>query len=145
MTLSPAEQADAGAALAAYRQAWADMAAVQDEGNYKDPRLEKHLTGNLLLTVSEALYASEQAGIASRGAPVLSPRVAAVHANASPPTVIIDDCIDPRPSVQYYKATGKIYGTAATSDIADTATMTLVNGTWMMSANDEEYGTPCTP
>jgi hypothetical protein len=142
---NPAAVADAGAALAAYEAAWADIAAVEDDGNYQDPRLEDHLAGQLLLLTSEDLYVAEQKGITSRGAPILSPHVVAVNAAGNPPTATVDDCIDARHFVQYYAATGKPYGTPATTDLADTATVTLTNGSWMVTANDEEFGTPCTP
>ena len=141
---SLAAESDARAALAAYEAAWADIAAVEDDGNYQDPRLEDHLAGHLLLITSEDLYAAEQKGIASRGAPVLSPHVVAVDAAGNPPTVTVDDCIDARHFIQYYAATGQVYGTPATTDLADTATVTLTNGSWMVTANNEEFGTPCT-
>ena len=144
-TGSPLEQADAKAALAAYEDEWADVAAVEDDGNYQDPRLEQQLAGNLLLTTSEILYEAEQLGIASRGAPILHAHVTSVDASGRPPTATIDDCIDTHDFVQFWAKTGKPYEAPATGDLADAATVTLMNGSWMVTANNEEFGTPCTP
>lgn len=129
-TLAPAAQA----ALTAYRQAWADAAAVEDSGNYRDTRLERHIAGNLLMTVSEYDYIEETQGVASRGAPVLHPRVSAVNLHGSPPTVTIVDCIDFSHFVQYYAATGKPYGAAQSGLSTNTSTMTLMKGSWMMTS-----------
>lgn len=112
------------AALTAYEEAWADAAAVEDSGNYRDPRLERHIGGDLLTTVSEDDYVEEAHGVASRGAPVLHPHVTAQNLHSNPPTVTITDCIDFRPFVQYYAATGKPYGAVQTGLSTNTSTVT---------------------
>jgi hypothetical protein len=127
--LAPAIQA----ALTAYDQAWNDLAVVSDEGNYQDPRLAAHLSGQLLLTTSQDLYLEESHGIATRGQPVLHPRIEASELAARPPTVTIADCIDFHQFVKYYKTSGAPYGVSQAGLSADTTTMTLVNGTWMVT------------
>lgn len=129
-TLAPAAQA----ALTAYEQAWADSAAVEDSGNYQDPRLERHIAGKLLLLISEDDYVEEAHGVASRGAPILHPKVTAQNLHGNPPTVTISDCVDFRPFVQYYAATGKQYGAVQKGLSTNTSTMTLINGVWMMTS-----------
>lgn len=129
-TLDPQAQA----ALTAYEEAWADAAAVEDSGNYRDPRLERHIAGNLLLMVSEGDYVEEAHGVASRGAPILHPRVSALNLHGDPPTVTIVDCIDFSHFAQYYAATGKPYGSAQSGLSTNTSTMTLMKGSWMMTS-----------
>lgn len=133
----------AQAALIAYEQAWADAAAVEDGGNYQDPRLEQHLAGKLLMTASEDDYIEETNGIASRGTPVLHPHVSAQNLDANPPTVIIADCIDFRHFIQYYAATGKQYSPAQSGLSADSTTMTLMNGKWMATDDHMQPDNSC--
>ncbi|MBR7833492.1 hypothetical protein KDL01_09460 [Actinospica durhamensis] len=129
-TLGPQAQA----ALAAYVAAWADAAAVEDGGNYRDSRLERHIAGDLLMTISEDDYVEEAHGVASRGMPILHPRVSAQNLNGDPPTVTVTDCIDFRHFIQYYVATGKQYGAVQTGLSASTSTVTLMNGAWMVTS-----------
>lgn len=124
----------AQAALAAYVAAWADAADVEDGGNYKDPRLERHIAGNLLETIAEDDYVEEAHGVASRGMPILHPHVSAVNLSSHPPTVTITDCIDFRHFIQYYAATGRQYGVVQTGLSANTSTVTLINGSWMVTS-----------
>ncbi|WP_034267124.1 hypothetical protein [Actinospica robiniae] len=139
-TLDPQAQA----ALAAYREAWQDLAIVSDEGNYQDPRLSAHLSGQLLLTTSQDLYLEESHGIASKGAPILHPRVVGENLSARPPTVAIADCIDFRQFVQYYKTTGQPFGTAQKGMSADLTTMSTVTGVWSVTTQKMQADGSCT-
>lgn len=134
----------AQAALTAYRQAWGDAAAVEDSGNYRDPRLAQHMGGQLLLAVSQDFYIEEAHGIASSGAPILHPRVSTKNLNGNPPTVTIADCIDFRHFIQYVAATGRQYGSVQTGLSADTTTMTLANGSWVATDDDVKPDNSCT-
>lgn len=124
----------AQAALTAYEEAWADAAAVEDSGNYRNPRLERHIAGHLLMTVSEDDYVEEAHGVASRGAPILHPHVSAESLDDNPPTVTITDCIDFRHFVQYFSATGKQYGAVQTGLSTNVSTVTLIKGTWIVTS-----------
>jgi hypothetical protein len=142
-SLSPSFDPQAQDAISAYEAAWADAAAVEDGGNYRDPRLQRHIAGQLLLAVSENFYTEETHHIASRGAPILHPHVNAEHLSTKPPTIIIADCIDFRHFIQYYPATGKQYGPVQTGLSAATSTMTLMNGAWMATDDDVQQDGSC--
>lgn len=147
VSASPSSSADAlaQAALAAYNEAWSDLTAVSVEGNYRDARLAAHISGQLLLTTEQELYLEESHGIATRGAAILHPHVDAANLGAHPPTVTISDCVDSRQFVKYYKATGKLYAPSETEVNPATSTMTLIDGTWMLTNENMQDDQSCTP
>lgn len=136
-TASPtgATDPEVRAALAAYRESWADFAAVADSGNYQQARLGDHMAGKLLLDSSQNLFLSEQRGMISRGAPeLLHPRVTAERPAANPSVITITDCIDTRNFLLYYKATGKPIDSDPGGLETATTQMTLAGGVWKASS-----------
>lgn len=122
---------EAQAALAAYRDMWADFAEVADSGNYQQARLSDHMTGKLLLDSSQNLFLTEQRGMIGRGAPhLLRPEPQAEDLAANPPAITITDCVDGRDFLFYYASTGKPVDNVPGGLQAATTQMTLVGGVW---------------
>jgi hypothetical protein len=123
------------AALASYREMWADLAAVADSGNYQQTRLGDHMTGKLLLDSSQNLFLSEQKGMVGRGEPVLlRPEVESEDLTANPPLITVADCLDERGFLLYYAATGKPVDSDPGGLQTSTTQMTLINGVWKGSS-----------
>ncbi len=94
-TASPAQQAAAVAALAAYRGMWADLATIgQSEQGWKDPELGEYMTDKPLVDWSQTLANYAKLGQVSSGAPLIDPRVVKVDASSKPTQVEIADCFD---------------------------------------------------
>ncbi|WP_157436409.1 hypothetical protein [Actinospica robiniae] len=132
-TLSPSKATDpaAQAALTAYREMWADFAAVADSGNYREARLGDHMTGKLYLDSSQNLFVTEQRGMVGKGEPrLLRPTVVSENLTAHPAVVTVTDCVDGRGFLFYYAATGKLVDDVPGGLQGDTTQMTLVGTTW---------------
>jgi hypothetical protein len=91
--LSPADQARTQA-LAAYRSMWADMVAVSATGNYRDPRLARHASGQAYSLLYQGVFMLQENGLVTKGTPVLNPLVASLNSAIDPTAVTVQDCFD---------------------------------------------------
>lgn len=103
---SPADQARAQA-LAAYRAMWSDMVAATATGNYQDPRLAQHTTGQAFSILYTGVFRNNQQGLVGKGQPVLHPRVSAISPVTAPTRVTVMDCTDDTNWLNY-RRNGKI-------------------------------------
>jgi hypothetical protein len=131
--------AEAQAALTAYRESWADFAAVADRGNYQQARLGDHMMGTLLQDSSQNLFLTEQRGMIGRGVPhLLRPTVQSENLGANPPEITISDCVDGRDFLFYYVSTGKLVDNVPGGLQTATTQMVLAGGVW--KATSEQLG-----
>lgn len=95
-TTQPPTAADQArlSALTAYRSMWADVTAVSATGEYQDPRLGHHASGEALSILYRGIYTNHRQGIVSRGAPLLHPTVVNSFPAGRPTDVTISDCSD---------------------------------------------------
>lgn len=93
VSLSPAQAAERDA-LAAYRGMWEDWVALAASGDYQDPRLADHTSGEALETIYEAVYLDQGGGRRARGEPVLAPVVTSAEPAEDPTRVVVEDCVD---------------------------------------------------
>ncbi|WP_370063124.1 hypothetical protein [Streptacidiphilus sp. MAP5-3] len=92
---SPAQQAAAADALAAYRGMWSDLAALgQTPDGYKNPKLATHMLYAPLSQWSQELADNAKLDEITTGAPSIDPEVVKVGAGAKPTQVEIADCFD---------------------------------------------------
>ncbi|KPM50423.1 hypothetical protein ACG83_40250 [Frankia sp. R43] len=81
-------------ALAAYRGMWEDWVAIAATGDYQDPRLARHVSGEALSLIYKAVYANQRDGLVARGAPTYAGSVTAAEPAANPDRITIVDCSD---------------------------------------------------
>lgn len=107
-TGSPAQQAAAVAALAAYRVMWADLATIgQSLDGWKNPGLGAHLDDKPLIQWSQQFANYAKLGEVIIGAPITDPRVVRVDTGPAPAKVEIADCFDNTKWPVVYAATHK--------------------------------------
>jgi hypothetical protein len=126
------------AAVAGYRAFWQAFLAAADPMNPEDPRLAEHATGEQLAAVRKSFLAAKAAGNVIRGSLDLAPKV--VSADAT--TVVVRDCYGDGTGL-YSAATGVRQDKETTQRVQVTATVTLVEGVWKVSAVKHE-GDGCT-
>ena len=126
------------AAVAAYRAFWQAFLAAGDPMNPEDPRLAEHATGEELAAVRKSFLAAKAAGNVIRGTLDLAPKV--VSADAT--TVVLRDCYGDGTGL-YSAATGARQDKETPGRQLVTATVTLVDGVWKVSAIKHE-GEGCT-
>ena len=126
------------AAVAGYRAFWQVFLAAADPMNPEDPRLAEHATGEQLAAVRKSFLAAKAAGNVIRGSLDLAPKV--VSADAT--TVVVRDCYGDGTGL-YSAATGVRQDKETTQRVQVTATVTLVEGVWKVSAVKHE-GDGCT-
>lgn len=132
--------AQAGAerqALAAYRGAFADWAAVEavaDKADYQNPRLAEHLTGAALSYVTGAVYINTNVkGAVAHGQPVLEhPSVVQVSPTSDPTQVVINDCVQTNAWL-LYTPDGHLYNDVPGGPDKTQALVTASGGTWKVS------------
>ncbi|EFC83513.1 hypothetical protein FrEUN1fDRAFT_3412 [Parafrankia sp. EUN1f] len=105
-SLTPAEIAERDA-LTAYRGMWEDWIAIAATGDYQDPRLARHVSGEALSSIYKAVYANQRDGLVARGAPTYAGSVTAAEPAANPDRITIVDCSDGS-SWLNYRADGQL-------------------------------------
>ena len=126
------------AAVGGYRAFWQAFLAAGDPMNPEDPRLAEHATGEQLAAVRKSFLAAKAAGNVIRGTLDLAPKV--VSADAT--TVVLRDCYGDGTGL-YSAATGARQDKETPGRQLVTATVTLVDGVWKVSAIKHE-GDGCT-
>ena len=126
------------AAVAGYRAFWQAFLSAGDPMNPEDPRLAEHATGEQLAAVRKSFLAAKAAGNVIRGSLDLAPKV--VSADAT--TVVLRDCYGDGTGL-YSAATGARQDKETAQRVLVTATVTLVEGVWKVSAVKHE-GDGCT-
>jgi hypothetical protein len=134
---SASPQAAAQHALAAYRAAFADWAAVEavpGKADYQSPRLADHLTGAALSYVTGAVYVNTNVdGAVAHGEPVLlNPTVGQSIPASNPTQVLINDCVQTNAWL-LYTADGHLYNNVPGGREKTQALATLSGGTWRVS------------
>lgn len=119
-------------ALAAYRGMWADMAAAAVTSDYKSALLGRHASGDALLKIKQSLLADKQAGLVTKGQPVLSPRAQAVSSPSGLTRVSVVDCADDSHWLKYRAATGALQDNVPGGRHAVTAQVVGENGSWVV-------------
>jgi hypothetical protein len=116
-------------AVETYRSMWLDMAEAGKTSDYKSPLLARHATGPALSQIVRSLYLDHEAGLASRGEPVLDPKVTSAQLSSSPQKVAVDDCADSSRWLRYKKS-GALADDTPGGRRHITATVSGLNGSW---------------
>ncbi|WP_131767955.1 hypothetical protein [Candidatus Protofrankia californiensis] len=93
MSLPPA-QAAARDALTAYHGMWEDWIAMAATGDYQNPRLTQHASGEALSLIYRSVYANKRDGLVARGRPTFSGSISAAEPADNPGRITIKDCSD---------------------------------------------------
>jgi hypothetical protein len=141
-TGSPAQQAAAVSALAAYRGMWADLATIgQSLDGWKNPELGAHLDDKPLIEWSQQFADSAKLGEVSTGAPLIDPRVVRVDTGPTPGKVEIADCFDNSTWPMVYAATHKPVDSKPGTRERTEALVTLgTDGYWRVT--QQVFGNP---
>ncbi|WP_152628042.1 hypothetical protein [Streptacidiphilus neutrinimicus] len=105
---TPAQQAAAQAALAAYQGMWSDLARLGGTSDWRNPELGRYMTGDVLSNWSSSFALNKRQGLVLLGTPVSTPRVFSVAPSDHPNTVEIADCVDMRNWLQYGASTHRL-------------------------------------
>ncbi|WP_239336551.1 hypothetical protein [Frankia sp. CiP3] len=91
--LSPAQTAERDA-LTAYHGMWEDWIAMAATGDYQNPRLARHASGEALSLIYRSVYANKRDGLVARGRPTFSGMVSAAKPADIPDRITVKDCSD---------------------------------------------------
>jgi len=100
---SPKEAAGS-LAVEAYKGMLSDFAAAAQTSDWKSPNLARHATGDALSLITRGLFADQQAGLVSKGAPISAPSVSSVEPSGEPTKVTITDCNDSSNWLKYKRS-----------------------------------------
>lgn len=124
-------------ALAAYRAAFADWAAVSavpNTADYQSPRLADHLSGQALETVTGSVYVNTNVDQAiSKGAPVLHPSVGEVVPANDPNQVVVDDCVDTTSWLLWTSDGKHLFNDVPGGNRKTQSLVTYADGAWKVS------------
>jgi len=124
--------AGAQAAVAAYRGMWDAFVEASNNGVADPPALAKHASGSALEVLNRGLAANRAQQLASRGQPVMNPKLTSIGPIAAPTSAMIADCVDSTNWLLY-----KQNGQPANGDPGGrrkvTATVAKSGGTWKVT------------
>ncbi|WP_042369528.1 hypothetical protein [Streptacidiphilus neutrinimicus] len=86
---------------------WTDLARLGATSDWKNPKLGRYMTADVLSSWSTTLAQNKRQGLVLRGATKDAPRVVSVSPAEQPTRVEIADCVDDGDWLQYVAATGK--------------------------------------
>jgi hypothetical protein len=124
-------------ALAAYRAAfadWAAISAVPNKSDYQNPQLADHMSGQALEAVTGSIYVNTDVDQAiSKGAPVLHPTVAELVPANGPTEVVVNDCVDTSSWLLWTSDGKHLYNDTPGGNRKTQSLVTDVDGVWKVS------------
>lgn len=105
---TPTEDAQAAAALAAYRAMWQDVVAASRTSDYQSPTLADHASGQALSFITKIIYSHRKAGLVTKGTPSFDPHVADGSQATAGSGVTVLDCADFSNWLNYQAGTDKL-------------------------------------
>jgi hypothetical protein len=129
---SPPLAGATAAALAAYREMWADMVIASQTSDYQSPLLPLHASGDALSLLVHGLYLNGLNGIVTGGTPVLHPQITSLTPAMDPTEATITDCFDDTHWLEYKKSGGLVNNIPG-GHHATEAIVQEIGGTWKVS------------
>ncbi len=118
--------------LNAYSEMWHAYADAAKTSDYESSELGHYAAGEARALIVQALYRDHQQGVASRGEPVLAPRIADLVPSDRPTRADVLDCADGSGWRRYDK-TGRPVGGAEHGRRRVQASLRFFGGTWKVT------------
>ncbi|WP_344627667.1 hypothetical protein [Kitasatospora arboriphila] len=119
-------------ALAAYSAMLADVTAVAETADYRNPRLASHMKGQALTFWTQNLIDQHAKGLVSHGSPVSNPQVTKVSPADHPDRVEVSDCLDGTHWLKYKRDGGLADDVPGGRHISATAIVRQPDGSWLV-------------